>query len=197
MAAKSNMATILIKNRHLRLFTKQLLAWHYTLLEATKWRVIFFYWFEYGGKIQARKVKTYCILRKICADQSNNMNTLSDYRVPWHHVNTIDNRQVISPTTELDRYILKQMCILYSGGVQEQCASEYWSDGREARVTEIYKLSLAQKNNLRLKKLNCERYLVKLVRDIGISVFCDNMIPTNLQCLSYTTFHTISYSLAF
>ena len=66
------------------------------------------------------------------------------------------NRQAISPTTELDRYILKQMCILYAGGIQEQCACEYWSDGREARVTEIYKLSLAQKNNLRLKNLNCE-----------------------------------------
>ena len=109
------------------------------------------------------------------------MYTLSDYRVPWHHVNTIDNRQAISPTTELDRYILKQMCILYSGGIQEQCACEYWSDGREARVTEIYKLSLAQKNNLRLKNLNCERYLVKLVRDIGISVFCDTSLHIHLN----------------
>jgi len=53
------------------------------------------------------------------------------------------------------------MCILGSGGVQEQCACEYWGDGRAARVTEIYKLPLDQKNNLPLKNPNCERYLAK------------------------------------
>ena len=37
------------------------------------------------------------------------------------------------------------MCILGSGGVQEQCAREYWGDGRAARLTEIYKLPLDQK----------------------------------------------------
>ena len=41
--------------------------------------------------------------------------------------------------------ILKQMWILGSGGVQEQGACEYWGNGRAARVTEIYKLPLDQK----------------------------------------------------
>ena len=37
------MAAILIKkNRHFE--TKQLVAWRYTFVGATKWRVIFFYW---------------------------------------------------------------------------------------------------------------------------------------------------------
>jgi hypothetical protein len=44
MAATSKMATILIKNQH---FEKQLLAWRYTFVGATKWRVIFFYWLLY------------------------------------------------------------------------------------------------------------------------------------------------------
>ena len=53
------------------------------------------------------------------------------------------------------------MCILGSGGVQEQCAREYWGDGRAARVTQIYEFPLHQKKNLPLKNPNCERYLAK------------------------------------
>ena len=53
------------------------------------------------------------------------------------------------------------MCILGSGGVKEQCGRKYWGDGREARVTELYKLPLEKKKNLPLENLNCERYLAK------------------------------------
>ena len=57
------------------------------------------------------------------------------------------------PSSESDQFILKQMCILGSGGVKEQCGRKYWGDGREARVTYLYKLPLEKKKNLPLENL--------------------------------------------
>jgi hypothetical protein len=52
MATTSKMAAILIK-RNWQFETKQLFAWRYTFVGATKWRVISFYWFSYYITVEA------------------------------------------------------------------------------------------------------------------------------------------------
>ena len=74
------------------------------------------------------------ILPKLCADLKDGSggHTLDSYHVNWTHI-CMRKQQ---PNTPLDIYLLKQMCIDAGGGVELQCAREYWSEYDDPRAME-------------------------------------------------------------
>ena len=65
------------------------------------------------------------------------------------------------PSTELDKFLLTEMCKDAAEGVRMQCGRKYWSDEGNQRATQIYKLSETKRKHLPTNNLNCERYLAK------------------------------------
>ena len=101
------------------------------------------------------------VLPKLCTDLKNGrMDTLSEYLVEWKHVHVVKN----GPETELDHYLLGEMCVQAAIGVELQCKREYWADDDEAttsRATRLHNLTSNERKNLPTNNLNCERYLAK------------------------------------
>ena len=66
----------------------------------------------------------------------------------------------IPPTTDLDHYIMSEMCLQAATGIELQCNREYWSDtNSEKRATAIHKLTAEERKNIPNNDLCCERYL--------------------------------------
>lgn len=101
------------------------------------------------------------VLPKLCQDLlDKKTDTLSDFHVEWIHVNMKNN----SPVSDLDNYLLGEMCLQAAQGVELQCKGEYWADDtgeKVPRATQIHKLSPEQRKNLPTNNLCCERYLAK------------------------------------
>ena len=101
------------------------------------------------------------ILPKLCKDLAEKKtDTLANYHVEWTHVEIVKD----GPQSELDHFLLGEMCLQAAIGVELQCKREYWSDDAEAgaaRATRIHKLTYEQRKNLPSNNLNCERYLAK------------------------------------
>ena len=84
--------------------------------------------------------------------------SLEPYHVPWTHVDMEKQK----PTTELDKFILDDMCTNAAKGVKLQCSREYWDthlneDGQ--RASSIQNLNIGERKNLPTENLVCERYL--------------------------------------
>ena len=68
------------------------------------------------------------MLPKLCNDlKEKKMDSLQDYFVPWTHVNMSAN----APSSELDHYLLGEMCIEAAKGVELQCEREYWANNSD------------------------------------------------------------------
>ena len=62
------------------------------------------------------------ILPKLCADLAEKkMDTLTLYHVEWTHVSMKEN----GPRSELENFLLEQMCLQAAVGVELQCKREY------------------------------------------------------------------------
>ena len=101
------------------------------------------------------------LLPKLCVDLANRKtDSLSSYKVEWTHVHVVKN----GPESELDHYLLGEMCAQAAVGVELQCKCEYWAGNDEnvtPRATRINSLTSDEPENLPTKNLNCERYLAK------------------------------------
>ena len=90
--------------------------------------------------------------------RNGNMETLNQYHVEWKHVSMAN--QVL--TTDLDHYLLKEMCAESAEGVKMQCGREYFKDdARESRATQLHLLSYEERTNIPTENLLAERYLAK------------------------------------
>ena len=65
------------------------------------------------------------------------------------------------PSSPLDAYMQKQMCINAGAGVEFHCASEYWSESIYPRATQLFKLTEEERRNLPCDDLEPERYVAK------------------------------------
>ena len=65
------------------------------------------------------------------------LDTLKEFSVPWTRIKMEQQK----PETELDNYLLTEMCKEAAHGVKMQCAREYWGDEREPRAAELHKMS--------------------------------------------------------
>ena len=83
--------------------------------------------------------------------------SLQPYHVPWTHVNM--NKQ--KPESDLDKFILDEMCLKAAKGIELQCSREYWADTNDVkeRATSLKNLTVEQRRNLPTENLVCERYL--------------------------------------
>ena len=101
------------------------------------------------------------ILPELCVDLANRKtDSLSSYKVEWTHVHVVKN----GPNSELDHYVLGEMCAQAAVGVELQCKREYWAgndDHVTTRATGINSLTPGKPENLPTNNLNCERYLAK------------------------------------
>ena len=96
------------------------------------------------------------ILPTLFQDLKNGkLDTLDEYAVKWTHM----NMQMMPPTTDLDNYILREMALKASEGVEMQCGREYWGDERESRATELYKMCPKDLRNLPTENMPAERCL--------------------------------------
>ena len=84
---------------------------------------------------------------------NGNMEMLHQYHVEWKHVSMAN--QV--PTTDLDHYLLKEMCAESAEGVKMQCGREYFKDDvREPRATQLHLLSHEERTNIPTENLVAE-----------------------------------------
>lgn len=102
--------------------------------------------------------------------RSGQLTTLDDFHVPWKHVH-MDRQQ---PTSELDKYLLQQMCYNSADGIVMQCGREYWGDERAPRATELYKLADDQLKHIPSENMICERNLAKFGYLASISAVHSN-----------------------
>ncbi|CAK8673115.1 unnamed protein product [Clavelina lepadiformis] len=88
-----------------------------------------------------------------------NLETLSEFHVPWKHVNAESH----SPTTDLDHYLVTAMAKQSALGLKMQCGREYWEDETEnsERSTRIHALTEEMRVNLPTENLLAERYLAR------------------------------------
>jgi hypothetical protein len=98
------------------------------------------------------------ILPQLCQDLANKkLDTLTAYHFEWTHMNMKDN----GPQSDLDHYLLGEMCIQAARGVELQCKREYWSSEEDTTsATAIYALHEDQRKNLPANNLNTERYKI-------------------------------------
>ena len=99
-------------------------------------------------------------------------NTLDEFRVHWTHVSMEKQK----PKSELDEYLLSQMCSEAAKGIHQQCSSEYWEECEQPRVTQIHKLTAEQRKNIPGDNLNCERNLAKFGALAAVSASKSNKI---------------------
>ena len=98
-------------------------------------------------------------LPKLCHDlKGKKTDTFAAYHVEWTHVKMKDN----VPQSDLDHYILGEMCKQAAVRVELQCKREYWSDDSDnLRATAVNVLTSDQRKNLPSHNLSAERYLGK------------------------------------
>ena len=98
------------------------------------------------------------ILPRLYRDLANrSLGTLEDYKVEWTHVQA-DNH---SPSPELDKYLLLEMC-KQAAGVKMQRGQEYFpEDDREPRAAQLYKMSIEERKDIPTENLATECYLAK------------------------------------
>ena len=91
--------------------------------------------------------------------KDNKTDTLKDYHMEWTHV----NMQSLSPMSDLDHFLLKEMPKDAAVGVHLQCHRKYWNvtSGTEYRATELHKLSAAERKGLPSHNIAAEVYLGK------------------------------------
>ena len=98
---------------------------------------------------------------KLCVDLANRKtDSLSSYKVEWTHVYVVKN----GPKSELDHYLLGEMCAQAAVDVEQQCKREYWTGNDEdvtPCATRINSLTFDERENLLTNNLNCEKYLAK------------------------------------
>jgi len=85
---------------------------------------------------------------------------LGTFQMPWTHV-AMQNQKLDS---ELEKYLIRAMCVKAADGLELQCAREYWADNDnddDQRVTAIHKLTPEEQSNLPTESLEAERYLAK------------------------------------
>ena len=84
------------------------------------------------------------------------LDTMADYSVKWTHVK-ITTSDLLS---ELDKYLLHNMCINAAKGVKLQCFREYWDqEDSTKRATQLHKLTSQQLAGLPTNNIVTERYL--------------------------------------
>ena len=89
---------------------------------------------------------------------NRSLETLEDYKVEWTYVQA--NKH--SPSSELDKYLLLEMCKQAAEGMKMQCGQEYFpADGQEPRAAQLYKMSIEERKNIPTENLATERYLAK------------------------------------
>ena len=98
------------------------------------------------------------------------MNTLQEYHVPWTHIKT----EILEPSSDLDKLLLKKMCKGAAEGIHMQCASEYWEDTDKPRATQLHKLSQDERKNIPTENLPCERKLSQFGALAGVSAAKSN-----------------------
>ena len=84
--------------------------------------------------------------------------SLQPFHVPWKHVNMEKQR----PTSDLDTFMLDEMCINAVKGIHLQSSREYWDNqlsSSDERATSIVKLTQTERQNLPAENLVCERSL--------------------------------------
>ena len=86
------------------------------------------------------------ILPRLYRDLANgSLEALEDYKVEWTHVQADKH----SPSSELDKYLLLEMCKQAAEGVKMQCGREYFpEDDREPRAAQLYKMSIEERKNI-------------------------------------------------
>ena len=65
------------------------------------------------------------------------------------------------PSSPLDAYMQKQMCINAGAGVELHCARENWSESIYPRATQLFKLTEEERENLPCDILEPERFVAK------------------------------------
>ena len=78
---------------------------------------------------------------------------------------SLRKRWTVSPIgiiSDLDKYIVGEMCINASKGVKLQCEREYWAKSADdVRDTQLHKLTSSERKHLLTNNLNTERYLAR------------------------------------
>ena len=87
---------------------------------------------------------------------NGDLNTMVNYRINWTHIKVTSST---TPLSELDCFILNQMCLKSSKGIKLQCSREYWDDETTPRATKLYKLTKEELANLPNNNLVTEQYL--------------------------------------
>ncbi|CAK8696644.1 unnamed protein product [Clavelina lepadiformis] len=88
-----------------------------------------------------------------------NLETLSEFHVPWKHVNAESH----SPTTDLDHYLVTAMAKQSALGLKMQYGRQYWEDETDnsERSTRIHTLTEEMRVNLPTENVLAERYLAR------------------------------------
>ena len=103
--------------------------------------------------------------------RNGDMEMLHQYHVKWKHVSMAN--QV--PTTDLDHYLLKEMCAESTEGVKMHFGRDYFKDDvQEPRATQLHLLSHEEKTNIPKENLVAEQYLAKFGYLASISASCSN-----------------------
>ena len=67
-----------------------------------------------------------------------------------------------APTTDLDKFLLGEICLQPAKGIEVQCKREYWQETVEdTRETQVHRITPDEKKNLPTNNLNTKRYLAK------------------------------------
>ena len=100
------------------------------------------------------------ILPQLCDDLQKGSpgKSLETFHVEWTHVKMKDQ----ALTSDLDKFIQKQMCIDAGKGVELQCAREYWAESDDPRATQLFQLTEEERENLPSENLEAERYMGKV-----------------------------------
>ena len=80
---------------------------------------------------------------------------MNKYAVEWTHIQVTSS----ASGSELNKYLLDEMCLKAAKGVQLQCSREYGGDAPKIRATQVHKLSPGELEKLPTNNLVCERYL--------------------------------------
>ena len=86
-------------------------------------------------------------------------NILSEYRVERTHIQ-IDRQ---STSTELDKYLLLEMCKEAAEGVRMECGQEYFpEDERKPRTAQLCTKTEEERKNIPTENLVTEHYLINV-----------------------------------
>ena len=112
------------------------------------------------------------MLPRLYKDLANGtLETLEDCKVEWTHAQADKH----SPSSELDKYLLLEMCKQAPEGVKMQCGQEYFPEENwEPRAAELYKMSIKERKYIPIENLVTKRYLAKFGYLASISAYRSN-----------------------